>query len=632
MRLSRSLSIALVVAAFALTSIVCAADASGWMQVRSKNFNLIGNASEKEIRRVGTKLEQFRESFHLIFPSTSVDSHLPTNVIVFKSDASYTPFKPRRADGRIDDEVAGYFQSGEDVNYITLPLGGDEKQNYGTIFHEYVHFIIDTNFKSEIPQWFNEGLAEYYQTFEITGDVKIKLGLPQEGHVALLQRGGLMPLGELLNLTNYQLHQTSGRTRDLFYAQSWALVHYLTQSGQSGSLDKFLRSVTSGVAAKTAFQDAFKTTYEKMEGEIRNYISRNAYNFQEITLKKKLIFDTDMQASPLDEAWTNAYLGELLFQGQRADEAEPFLLAALKIKPDLTVANSAMGKLKLSQRKFDEARSYLEKTIAGDPKDHLAYYRYATVLAREGRDEYGFVSRFKPETAAKIRDALKKAIAIEPEFAASYDLLAFVLFISNEELDTAIGYLQTALKFQPGNPRYTLRIAEILTRQSKFDEASQIAQKVAETTTEPDFKSRANSLVGQIAELKDFAVRQDAENKEIAARIAATGGTPVTVTRVERSTAPTEEETTRQNDHIRIRAINEALRKPSEGEQRVRGSIQRIDCRKRPLAFTIKTAAETFTVTSKDFTDLYLRAHDPAAMRTQIGCEANVAAFTALVT
>jgi hypothetical protein len=34
-----------------------------WVRVQSKNFVLIGNASEKEIRRVGTKLEQFRETF-----------------------------------------------------------------------------------------------------------------------------------------------------------------------------------------------------------------------------------------------------------------------------------------------------------------------------------------------------------------------------------------------------------------------------------------------------------------------------------------------------------------------------------------------------------------------------------------
>ncbi|MFT3745030.1 MAG: tetratricopeptide repeat protein [Pyrinomonadaceae bacterium] len=632
MRLFRLLSIAIVPTFLALSISVRAADTSGWIQVRSKNFYLIGNAPEKEIRKVGTKLEQFRESFRLLFASANLDSQVPTNVVVFKNNASYSPFKPRRSDGRIDDEIAGYFQSGEDVNYITFAVGGNEKDTYGTIFHEYVHFIINANFKPEIPQWFNEGIAEYYQTYEITGDVKIKLGQPQEGHVALLQKGGMMTLEQLLNLTNYQLGQLSGRTREMFYAQSWALVHYLTQTGRSAALDKFLKDVTSGVAAKTAFQGAFQSSYEQMEGQLRDYIIRNSYNFQEITLKKKLIFDADMQSSPLDEASANAHLGELLYQSQRADEAEPYLLAALKLKPELPIANSAMGKLKLSQRKFDEARGFLEKAIAGDPKDHLAYYRYANLLGRENRDEYGFVSRIKPETAEKMRSALRKAIAIAPTFADSYELLAFVSFVNNENLDEAITLLQTALKYQPNNLRYSLRVAEILTRQNKFDDAAQLAQKVAAAATEPDIKSRANSLVTQIADLKAFAVRQEAEKKAFEDRIAASGETPVTVKRIESPRPPTEEELAKQNDHIRIRAINEALRKTKDGEQRVRGNVTRIDCRKRPLAYTVKTPTETFTVTSKDFNDLYLRAHDPPAMRKQIGCEADVSAFSALVT
>ena len=37
-----------------------------WRQVRSKNFNLLGNAGEKDIRKVATKLEQFRETFRLL--------------------------------------------------------------------------------------------------------------------------------------------------------------------------------------------------------------------------------------------------------------------------------------------------------------------------------------------------------------------------------------------------------------------------------------------------------------------------------------------------------------------------------------------------------------------------------------
>ncbi len=128
-----------------------------WLQVRSKNFNLIGNASERDIRKVGGKLEQFRETFRQLFGQTNLNSGVPTNVVVFKSASAYKPFKPVRADGKADTNIAGYFQPGDDVNYITLSTEGDEADTYGTIFHEYVHSIINTNFgKSEVPPWFNE--------------------------------------------------------------------------------------------------------------------------------------------------------------------------------------------------------------------------------------------------------------------------------------------------------------------------------------------------------------------------------------------------------------------------------------------------------------------------------------------
>ena len=60
------------VALFLLTLSVCkvavAAPADAWISVKSTNFHLIGNASEKNIRAVATRLEQFRETFRLLFP------------------------------------------------------------------------------------------------------------------------------------------------------------------------------------------------------------------------------------------------------------------------------------------------------------------------------------------------------------------------------------------------------------------------------------------------------------------------------------------------------------------------------------------------------------------------------------
>ena len=80
-----------------LTAINPIAAKDTWTSVRSKNFTLIGNGSDKEIRQVATKLEQFREVFTHLFPGMNFEGTAPTTVVVFKSDSSFRPFKPGNA-------------------------------------------------------------------------------------------------------------------------------------------------------------------------------------------------------------------------------------------------------------------------------------------------------------------------------------------------------------------------------------------------------------------------------------------------------------------------------------------------------------------------------------------------------
>src|SRR6185295_7309371 len=123
-----------------------------WTSVRSKNFLLIGNANEKDIRQVAVRLEQFREVFSHLFTNMKISSPVPTTVIVFKNDESYRPFKPNA-------NTAGYFQPGPDVNYITLEISTDvnsEQNPFTIIFHEYTHLLV-RNTSGTVPTWFNEG-------------------------------------------------------------------------------------------------------------------------------------------------------------------------------------------------------------------------------------------------------------------------------------------------------------------------------------------------------------------------------------------------------------------------------------------------------------------------------------------
>src|SRR5258705_3622428 len=58
-----------------------------WTSVRSQHFQLVGNASEKDIRLVANRLEQFRSGFALLFPATKLTSPVQTTEIALKSDS-----------------------------------------------------------------------------------------------------------------------------------------------------------------------------------------------------------------------------------------------------------------------------------------------------------------------------------------------------------------------------------------------------------------------------------------------------------------------------------------------------------------------------------------------------------------
>lgn len=602
-----------------------------WLQVRSKNFNLIGNANERDIRKVATKLEQFRETFRLVFKGLKLNSPIPTNVVVFKNASAYNPFKPVRADGKADKFIAGYFQPGEDVNYITLATEGADEDVYGTIFHEYVHFMLDTSFgKSDVPPWFNEGLAEYYQTFEIEADQKVKLGLPQGNHLALLQQNSLIPLETLFMIDNYSLHQNGNHSRSVFYAQSWALIHYLIQSGKSDGLANFLRFLSANIPAEKAFRDAFQTDYKEMEKDLKNYVQKNTYRYTLITFDNKLTFDGSMAVSPLSDADSSAYLGDLLYHTNRENDAEPFLQKALTMNADSVMANTTYGMVKIKQKKYADAKKYLEKAVAADQKNPLSLYRYAYLLSREDLDENNFVQSFPAEKAAKMRDLLKKAIALNPAFTESHELLAFVNLVQNEELDEAVDYLKKALVYQPGNQRYAVRIAEIYARQEKLTEASAIADKVAQTADEPQTRAQAENLKTRIRQQQEYAARRRQYDSSSAANNGVSG--PPVLLRSSNSKPPSPEDIAKAREIAELRSINQMLKKAASGNKQIVGRIQKIECKPKSIVYTVKTGSETMTLSSADFQKLELTSYTNDANNAHIGCDAKVESVNAVLT
>src|SRR5262245_56853489 len=59
--------------------------ADKWLSIRFKDFLVVGNAGESDIRRVGRSLEQFRSALAIMFPKIDQTVPVPVTVMVFKN-------------------------------------------------------------------------------------------------------------------------------------------------------------------------------------------------------------------------------------------------------------------------------------------------------------------------------------------------------------------------------------------------------------------------------------------------------------------------------------------------------------------------------------------------------------------
>src|SRR5687768_1536030 len=90
-----------------------------WINLQTKNFNVVSNADEKKVRELALKLEQFRHAFSLIYPDTPPSEPVPVTVVIFRSENTFKPFKPIY-NGKRRDNIGGYFKQGDDENVIVF--------------------------------------------------------------------------------------------------------------------------------------------------------------------------------------------------------------------------------------------------------------------------------------------------------------------------------------------------------------------------------------------------------------------------------------------------------------------------------------------------------------------------------
>ena len=565
-----------------------------WISVQSRNFFLVGNGSEKDIRQVGVRLEQFRDVFTRLFPKVQFTSPVPTTVIVFKSNSSYKPFKP-------NPNVAGYFQPGPDVNYISLTTELEGTQNpFTVIFHEYTHLLVNNTLRNA-PLWFNEGLAEYYSTFTISDDQKFVLGSPIANHVFLLRESKMLPLRTLFAVDHKSPHYNERDKQSIFYAQSWALMHYLIigKAGRADQLATFVNQITANVPLEEAFQQAFQMTIETMEKELREYIRQSRYNILRGHFERKLDTDKSLQTAPISEADAQAYLGDLLLHSNRKD-CEVYLKKALALDPASVMANAAMGMAKVREGKTDEALTFLERAVTANSQNYLAHYYYGVALS--GVNSGQPVSGLAPETASKIRQHLLKAIELRPDYPATYSLLGFVSLVTGNNLDEAKTFVSRALRASPGRSELLYTLGQLYMRSGDYKQARQLLEQVAKSATDDGHRHSAEAMLAQLRSMEEYQERvKQSRSASNTSLLGPTQSNDIVVTQTANTSVASD-----PSSYLR-----EVLRKPGDGEKQVQAILLRIDCDGKNIFFVVKAGEQTLRLRTSSFEDMEITTYDP---------------------
>ncbi len=474
------------------------AAAQTWLRVESPHFTFVGDARERDIRRVAEQLERFRGVMLATLTRQSDVSPVPTVVVVFASDRSFRPYQPTFEGRRV--EVAGYFLNREDINYLAI----NGSLGYGaiqTVFHEYTHFVMSTLY-GRLPTWLNEGLAEYYEALEERdGGKTVILGRAPSVHIDPLTNVSLIPLAQLLAVDQSSPLYNEGSRRGVFYAQSWALTHYLLLGSEArrAQFTAYLGLLGTGTPSVAAFAQAFGDDLGPLETELREYVRRFSFPAQSLSLSGGDTETAISRGERLTPSVAQGYLGDLLARVGHTDEARTLLQRTIEADTTAARARAALGLLDVRAERVDDGIVQLEEAARLDTDD-------AWVSAALGQ---AYMERLRRqddtaqmETLRLARVPLARAVARDPDVAHASALLGTVEARLGERPDDALRLLVRAVQLAPARDYYRLLLAEALARTRDYDRATQQLGLLLAGGGEPEIKEQARLMLAQVAELR----------------------------------------------------------------------------------------------------------------------------------
>ncbi len=162
-------------------------------------------------------------------------------------------------------------------------LATQNRTMFELLFHEGFHafaanFLWEGAGREEFPRWLNEGMAGYFEMSAVEGGELIH-GAAHPAFLALLREktilNTLVPVELILKGGPGQFLMTHRSEQDratAYYAQSWALSHYLSTRATRERIAAYLTEVLAGKDGVAAFERLAGKPCREVDAELRKHL------------------------------------------------------------------------------------------------------------------------------------------------------------------------------------------------------------------------------------------------------------------------------------------------------------------------------------------------------------------------
>jgi tetratricopeptide (TPR) repeat protein len=464
--------------------------AATWLEVRSPNFTVVTDAGEEQGRQVALRFEQMRMVFGTLISRQQVNAPVRLQIVAFRNAAGLRAFAPLWNGKPID--VAGLFLPGTDLSFIALDVSSPH--GWTAVFHEYAHMLLDGNLRGK-QLWFDEGFAQYYSTIEI-GPREVVIGRPPAWVSDYLVKAPRVSLGELFTVTQESPAYNEGEARMKFYAHSWLLVDYLASSNRLKQIGMYFELVDQGVPLEPAVRRAFGMELKQLETAAERHFRSRRFALERHKTPPG-IDRFQFSARPLRPADAQAVLADLhLHMADYRKQALEEFEQVLKLDPDHPAANRSLGYAYLGQGEFARAGEHFRRAAAQGSEDPRVHY-YSALLMHMVAEQAGA----SVDNPGAMKQHLQAAIALDPNFSDAYNLLSEAC-LGLEDLPAAIDAMSRAVQLSPRNEPYATRLASLLMKARKWDQASDVLGRLR-NSSDPQMAADARAMLAAIQHIRE---------------------------------------------------------------------------------------------------------------------------------